>query len=100
MLLGRALDTRLDLLDLVGIVFGGIIFMMNIGPGRTYVFCRIYRVFLIHRVGKLDIAILALALTRVHVVAPVDAGFFLLFVTAHLLTPLVRNRLQACDLSA
>src|SRR3954467_6787863 len=72
MLLRCLLDAVLDRLHFVGIVLGRVVLVIDIAPRGADVLRRINRVFLVRRVGELDIAILTFPFFRTHVISPLD----------------------------
>src|SRR5688572_4690847 len=59
LLLCRLLNAILDRLHFVGIVLGRVVLVVDIAPRGADMLGRVNRVFLVRRVGELDVAILA-----------------------------------------
>ena len=49
---------------IVAVIFGGVVFVVDIAPGRPHMLGRIDRVLVVDRIGELDIAILVESLVR------------------------------------
>src|SRR5688500_4300018 len=72
--LGCPLDSVLDRADLVAVVLGGVVLVVDVAPGRPHVLGGVDRVPVVDRIGELNVAVLALALLRADVLAAVDLG--------------------------
>jgi hypothetical protein len=72
MLLRRPLDVVLDRLDLVLLVLGRVILVVDVAPGGSDVLGRVNGVFLVDGVGEFDVAVFVLASFGFDVFALVD----------------------------
>jgi hypothetical protein len=70
--LSRFFDTALNRPDFVGVVFRGVVLLIDVTPGGTHVRGRVNRIFIVRRIGKLDVAVFVFARVGIYILAPVD----------------------------
>src|SRR5687767_6065563 len=83
MFLSSPFDPPLNLLDFIFIIFRGVIFVVNIAPGRPNMFWSVYRVFVVDWIGEGYIAILTLTFFGIDILPSINFVSFLSAFCAH-----------------
>ena len=72
MLFRRAFDSLFNQINFVGIIFCRVFFMIDVIPGGANVFGRVNRIFVVGRIGKLDITVFLFSLFGINIIAPIN----------------------------
>src|SRR4051794_20590265 len=82
-------------MDFVRVIFGGVVLVVDVAPGGADVLGGVDRVLLVRGVRIGHVAVLPLALLRVHVLAPVDLGAHAVLLGRWALCPFPVRSLEA-----